>query len=95
MFIIPVVVLFWQENGLSLTQIMILQALFAMSIVIFEVPTGVVADKQGRKRSMIYGSLFLILGALIYSLGHNFFQFFIAEFTWGIGACFFQEQILL
>ena len=90
MFIIPIIVLFWQANGLSLTQIMILQALFAISIVVFEVPTGVVADRWGRKQSMIFGAFFLIVGALIYSFGHNFTQFFIAEFTWGIGACFFS-----
>ena len=90
MFIIPVVVLFWQENGLSLTQIMLLQSLFAISIVVFEVPTGVIADKWGRKQSMIFGSLFLIAGAIIYGFGHNFLQFFFAEATWGIGACFFS-----
>jgi len=90
MFIIPVVVLFWQENGLSLTQIMLLQALFALSIVAFEVPTGVIADKLGRKQSMIFGSFFLIAGSMIYGFGHNFFQFFIAEAIWGIGACFFS-----
>jgi len=88
MFIIPVIVLFWQANGLSLTQIMILQALFAISIVILEVPTGVVADKVGRKQSLIVGAFFTLLGAIAYFLGTNFWQFFGAEFTWALGSSF-------
>jgi len=90
MFIIPVVVLFWQQNGLSLTQIMILQSIYAISIVLLEVPTGVIADKWGRKQSMILGALFLILGTIIYGLGHNFLQFILAEVVWGLGGCFFS-----
>jgi MFS family permease len=88
MFIIPVIVLFWQENGLSLTEIMFLQSLFAISIVILEVPTGVVADKWGRKESLVLGALFLMLGSLVYALGSNFWQFAGAEFVWAIGVTF-------
>ncbi|PIS13588.1 MAG: hypothetical protein COT67_00965 [Candidatus Tagabacteria bacterium CG09_land_8_20_14_0_10_41_14] len=33
-FSIPVIVLFWQNNGLSLTQVMILQSIFAVTVVV-------------------------------------------------------------
>lgn len=87
-FWVPVVVLFWQANGLSLTEIMVLQSLFAISIVLLEIPTGVVADKVGRKQSLVLGSFFLIIGFTTYFLGYNFWQFFGAEFILAIGAGF-------
>ncbi|HIG94709.1 MAG: Major facilitator superfamily MFS_1 [archaeon GW2011_AR13] len=84
----PIIVLFWQENGLSLTEIMFLQSFFAISVVLFEIPTGVTADKVGRKQSLILGSIFLILGFSIYALSINFLQFLVAEFIFAIGVSF-------
>jgi len=88
MFIIPIMVLFWQQNGLSLTEIMILQSLYALSTVAFEIPTGIVADKIGRKISLTIGAFVLVLGALIYGFGYSFFQFFVAEAIWALGGAF-------
>lgn len=88
LFIIPVVVLFWQENGLSLTRIMTLQAIYTLSIALFEVPTGVFADKIGRKQSLSIGAFILLAAAVVYSVGYNFWQFAIAEIIWGLGVTF-------
>jgi MFS family permease len=90
MLITPVVVLFWQENGLNLTEIMFLQAIFALSTFVFEVPTGVIADKMSRRLSLILGAIFLILGTFVYGLSHNFYQFAFAEIIWGFSICFFS-----
>lgn len=78
-FSVPVMVLFWQENGLSLTEIMILQSLFSIFVVLLEVPTGYFADIFGRKKSLIFASFFSFFGFLFYSLGYGFYQFLIAE----------------
>lgn len=83
-FAIPVIVLFWQENGLSVTQIMILQSIFAIFMVILEVPTGYFADKLGRKLALIISSVFLTLGAALYSLSYNFWQFVPCEILFAI-----------
>jgi len=88
LFIIPVMVLFWQENSLSLTQIMILQSFYALAIVLFEVPTGVIADKFGRKTSLLLGAILLSAGTMIYSLSYGFFQFMIAELIFALGVTF-------
>lgn len=78
-FFLPVIVLFWQDNGLSLTQIMVLQSLFAIACAILEVPTGYVADVMGRKHSLVGGGLFYFIGYIIYSLGTGFWSFLAAE----------------
>jgi phosphopantothenoylcysteine synthetase/decarboxylase len=46
---ISTVVLFWRANGLSMHEIMLLQALFAASLALFELPSGYAADLLGRK----------------------------------------------
>ncbi|MCK5333917.1 MAG: MFS transporter [Candidatus Aenigmarchaeota archaeon] len=85
-FFVPIVVLFWQENGLNLTQIMILQSLFSLAVVVLEVPTGYFADIFGRKKSLVYASAFFAVGILVYSIGHNFYHFLVAELLWAFGA---------
>jgi MFS family permease len=84
-FFLPIIVLFWQENGLDFTQIMLLQSLYSIAVVFLEVPTGYFADLFSRKRALTLASIFLASGMLIYSLGHNFFMFLLAEIVWAIG----------
>ena len=46
----PIIVIFqMQEVGLSLTQVMAGELIFAATIVLFEVPSGAFADRMGRK----------------------------------------------
>jgi iron complex transport system ATP-binding protein len=49
---LPVIVLFWRENGLDLFDIFLLQAIFAVANVLLEVPTGMVADRLGKRTSL-------------------------------------------
>lgn len=60
-FAVPIIVLFWQDNGLSLTQVMILQSIFSLMIVILEIPTGYFADIYGRKNVLFLSGLFRII----------------------------------
>lgn len=71
-FFLPIIVLFWQENGLSMTEIMLLQSFFAITVVVLEIPTGYFADIFSRKLSLVCSALFGFLGILSYSLGSNF-----------------------
>jgi len=88
MFIMPVIYIFWQSNGLNLTQIMLLQSIFAIGIVFLEVPTGVIADKVGRKQSLICGTIASLMGYLVYSFGTTFAHFAIAEIILAAGLTF-------
>jgi len=51
----PIFVLFFQDRGLTLGQITIVFILHRIARLIFEVPTGVVADVYGRKFSTLLG----------------------------------------
>jgi MFS family permease len=54
-------------------------------VVVLNIPTGYFSDLFGRKKSLILAGSFLTLGTFIYSLGHNFNQFLVAEILYGMG----------
>lgn len=84
-FFLPVIVLFWQENGLNFTRIMVLQTLYSIVVVLLEVPAGYFADVFSRRSALTLASSFLTAGMVIYAIGNNFFEFLIAEIVWAIG----------
>ena len=87
-FAVPVFVLFWQENGLNLTEVMLLQSFFAITTVILEIPTGYFADVYGRTKTLTIAGITGLLAISIYSIGHNFFQFLIAELFFALSISF-------
>lgn len=92
-FSVPIMVLFWQDNGLSLTEVMILQSIFAILAVILEVPTGYFADVYGRKKALIIAAITGAIAISAYSLGHNFLQFLIAEVFFALSVSFTSGTI--
>jgi MFS family permease len=58
--------LFLLDAGLSITQAFAANAFFTAGMVLFEVPTGVVADTVGRRASYLLGSATLIGSTLLY-----------------------------
>ncbi len=85
MLYMPIVVPFYESNGLSMKDIMILQAVYSIAIVILEVPSGYLADVIGRKKTLIIGAIFGVLGFTTYSLSFGFMGFLVAEIILGIG----------
>ena len=85
LFAIPIIVLFWRSHGLDFRQMMLLQSGFAMTILILEIPTGYLADRWGRKKTIVTGCFLGFLGFLIYASGTNFWHFLLAEMIIGIG----------
>src|SRR3989337_3375921 len=56
------------DAGLSNTEAFTANAAFLLGQVIFEVPTGVVADTWGRRLSFLLGSITLLVTTLLYLL---------------------------
>lgn len=84
----PILTLYFLEKGLSFTQIMMISAVSAIGTVIFEVPTGMLADRIGRKYSLILNAVFWSITCLIYAISNSFFVFLIGEIFFSIGAAF-------
>ncbi len=84
-FPIPTIMLFYESYGLSIEQSVFLKTVLSLSIFIFEVPSGYVADKWGRKFCLISGSSIWVMGWLIYCTQNSFDWFILAEGLTGIG----------
>lgn len=68
--------LFLLHAGLDIFQVMLVNTAFTIGQIIFEVPTGVLADTVGRKASLLFGVATLLVATLLY-VGA-------AQFGWGM-----------
>src|SRR4249920_325227 len=65
-FIWGINTLFLLDAGLNNAQAFGANAFFALGQVVFEVPTGVVADTRGRRFSFLLGAATLLVSTLLY-----------------------------
>jgi MFS family permease len=86
MIVMPIIVIFFQENNLTITEIMILQAVYSLTIAMLEIPSGFLADSFGRRNSIFISTVFSFIGYIILSTYVGFNQYLIAEILLGIGA---------
>jgi MFS family permease len=93
-FIWGVNTLFLLDAGLNNTEAFAANAFFAVGQVIFEVPTGVVADTRGRRFSFLLGTGTLLLSTLLYLLMWQWHApllgWAIASILLGLGFTFFS-----
>ncbi len=82
---VPVLVFFFQERGLDFTQIALLNSVYALTAIVCEVPTGVLADRFGRRRAMIAGALLMAVGCLVDYHGASFWAFALGEGLLALG----------
>lgn len=94
---LPVLQVLWDSCGLSLFRITLLQALFAATVGLLETPTGYIADRIGRKRSIMLGGLSHAVGCVVCIAADNFAMFFFAELFFAAGYSFVSgaDQALL
>jgi MFS family permease len=85
MVAMPIIVLFFQEHGLSLTEVMLLQAIYSLSVALFEIPSGYIADIFGRKQTIVFSTIFSFIGFLVFSFYGGFYAFALAQVLIGIG----------
>lgn len=88
MLIMPIVALFYSDNGLDDFDIYVLQAVYSLSVAVLEIPSGYMADVIGRKKTLVIGSLLGTLGYGIYSFSSGFYGFLCAEVILGLGGSF-------
>jgi len=87
-FILSISILFYQKNGLSYTDIGILEFFGALTILFFEIPTGAVADIIGRKKSLFLGTIITSGSMILIGLSHTLFFFITGFVLWSIGDTF-------
>src|SRR5688572_27940246 len=93
-FIWGINTLFLLDAGLSNTEAFAANAFFTLGQVIFEVPTGVVADTRGRRFSFLLGAGTLLAATLLYLVMWNlhapFWGWALSSMLLGLGFTFFS-----
>ena len=88
MLTVPIVFLFYKENGLATRDLFLLKAAYSFAIVVLEIPSGYFGDVWGRKASLILGSFLGFLGFSLYTISNGFWSFLLCELILGMGQSF-------
>ena len=76
------------EVGLNPLQLILIGTALELSIFIFEVPTGVVADAYSRRASIIIGVLLTGVSYIVWGAWPLFATILLAQLMWGLGYTF-------
>lgn len=96
-FIWGINTIFLLDAGLSNAEAFAANAFFTAGMVLFEVPTGIVADTVGRRTSYLLGTATLTASTLVYVLLWQveapFWQWALASMLLGLGFTFFSGAV--
>lgn len=84
-FFIPVLALFYIASQVSLREFTIIMAVFSLTTLLLEIPTGVVADLFGKKNTLLLSRAMYIIEIALIALFNGFWVFLIAKIISGIG----------
>lgn len=71
-FYVPVSAFFLESRGLSLTDIFMLESILVASILVAEIPAGVIGDRFDRRRLVGAGFVFNAIAEILFATGTNF-----------------------
>jgi MFS family permease len=96
-FIWGINTIFLLDAGLSNLEAFAANAFFTAGMVLFEVPTGIVADTVGRRASYLLGTLTLaattLLYVLLWQMEAPFWQWAVVSALLGLGFTFFSGAV--
>jgi len=87
-FFEPFLILFFVEQGLSFLQIGTLYAIREIATNLLEIPTGIIADALGRRRTMIFSFIAYLVSFIIFYFAPGFFTSSIAMIFFSFGEAF-------
>lgn len=87
-YFIPIMILFLQFSKLSYTEIFILYAIESTVVFIMEIPSGILADRLGKKFILILSRSFLVPAYLLFYFADNFILFLSAMVFLGLNKAF-------
>jgi len=77
MFFLPIYALYLQQELFTVFNVSLIISIGALSVVIFEVPSGSIADLFGRKKTLILSSILAIIALVFLAMGGDIIFFII------------------
>ncbi|MFW6270216.1 MAG: MFS transporter [Bacillota bacterium] len=87
-FFEPYIYLYFLAIGLSYFEIGLIISIRELSMYIFEIPSGFIADIWGKKKSMLLCFVLYIISFIIYYFSHSFWILALASIIFGLGEAF-------
>ncbi|QZY01886.1 MFS transporter [Halobaculum roseum] len=81
----PVMYLFFLAQGLSFTQIAVLEAIYNLTTLLGEIPTGYVGDRVGRRNSLLLGTALIAVTLFGIGLSNSFLPLAGLYVCWSMG----------
>lgn len=78
---------------LEIYQLILIGTALEISIFVFEVPTGIIADLKSRRTSVIIGLFVIGIGFMIEALTPYFYIIFLSQIVWGFGYTFISGAL--
>lgn len=85
---------FYNSNGLSYFQIMLLQSLYAIVTALMEIPSGMLSDMLGRKKTLIIGTVSFFTAYLCGALGTGVLEFGLMQILAAVGQSCYSGTFL-
>jgi len=82
-FFFPIFQLYYIARGMTITQIAFIGIAFNVSRMFIEIPSGVLADKWGRKKTLFLSQLLFIIDMAILTFAHSFWLYIVAAIVSG------------
>ncbi|MGL4990830.1 MAG: MFS transporter [Sarcina sp.] len=68
-------VIFRESRGLSLSNVFLLESIFLITMLIFEIPWGVIGDKFGYKKTLVISFGLFLISKIIFYFSYSFLGF--------------------
>ena len=85
---IPFWTLWIYKNVPNLFLLTVVDTAFWTTMIVFQLPAGLLGDKYGRKKMLFIGELTYAIGILSFGLSDQFWMYLFSNMLWAIGVCF-------
>lgn len=69
-----------QVKGISDSNIVLLSALYAIFLIIFQIPSCGILNRIGKRKSILYGNILKLISIIIMCIGKDFYWMLISQF---------------
>lgn len=86
----PIAIIYFSQVSGSFALGMSIFSVTMISAAFFEIPTGVISDHIGRKKTMIFGALFSIFSILFYAVGNAYYFLVVGALLEGLSRALYS-----
>jgi MFS family permease len=76
---VPVSVFYARSRGLDIAEVMLLNTIYSLVVILTQLPTGALADRLGRRATMMLGAAAMVAACAVYYVAQGFATFAIAH----------------